>query len=209
MKPKQAGNNWEEAVAIECRTLMWRGCAKVEKLPDPVSIQQRALDGKVMGYTLKREFPDFMGTLKGGQGVVFEAKTTAEENRWPLAALRDKGKKGDQKSQLEILTAHRKMGAIAFVYLEQRADHATWTKRYLLPVKPDGTVAGYGPDYASIPFDEIGRYELSRVENWFDKLSSLAREAAAAGSDEIRSSSVDVSAPTKTRTVDAAAPEEI
>lgn len=207
MHSKDAGNRWEEKVKQECEALEWSGQAKIHKLPDPVSIQDRGEGGKVLGYCMKREFADFSGTLKGGQAIVFEAKTTEEASRWPLKALRDKGKRNDQKSQLEILTAHRRMGAIAFVYLEQRADHPTWNKRYLLPVLSNGTVAGYGSDVASIPFDEIGRYELGKTQTFFDKLVELMRRAE--GSNEIRDVKGEaVDAPKTRRVVEQAAPRE-
>lgn len=209
MHGKNAGNAWEDQVKQECVMVEMRRQGKIDKLPDPVSIQSRGEDGKVLGFAMKREFADFAGTLKGGQAIFFEAKTTLEANRWPLAALRDKGKKGQQHSQLEILAAHRRMGAIAFVYLQQRADHPTWDRRYLLPVLTDGTVAGFGADHASIPFDEIGPYELTRGQTWFDKLVELMKRSEAEGSNLIRDrASEAVALPKSVKSVERPAPAE-
>jgi recombination protein U len=88
-----------------------RGVADVRKIPTPVQVVKRYQDGSSRGYE-RSSTVDYSGTLAGGLSVCFDAKSTADERRVYWRSVKD--------HQLEYLTAHAELGAIAFVLVECR-----------------------------------------------------------------------------------------
>lgn len=169
MGSKKNGDAWERDLIAQNSIIESRGLAKVAKLPDPVRITSRA-EGRVIGYPTRREWPDFWGILKGGSAVAFEAKSTAEESRFPLSALRN-AKPGDP-SQHALLWDVVKFGGIAFVALRWAPDY-TLGEDFVLPVTSDGLIAGFSIERPSIPIDELGAYSIKPGETWFECLVRL------------------------------------
>lgn len=170
---KRNGDFWESDLIGQCSTLRALNRASVRKLPDPVRIEGRSEGGKIHGRTVRREWPDFYGVIKGGMCVAFEAKSTEEENRFPLAKLRDT-KSGDP-SQFDLLLDVVKMGGVAFVALRHTPEH-TFGADYILPVTIDGLLAGFTTDRPSLVIDDLGPFLMKPGQNWLDKIIQLQKD---------------------------------
>lgn len=172
-KAKKNGQAWESELEMQCRILRGAGRCDVRKVPDPVQITGRE-GGRVHGFPKRREWNDFYGVLKGGMACAFEAKSTEETSRYPLAALR--ARKDGDPSQLELLQNVAAMGGVAFVALRHVPD---WYggDDYLLPISADGRIAEIDiTTLASLEIDGLGRYQLKPLQNWLDKLAELRIE---------------------------------
>lgn len=101
-----AGETFENMIASACEYYRRLGIAEIEKTPEPFRVTRPAENGKFYGYFEKKAQPDFKGTLKGGRAVVFEAKHT-DSDKIEMRRVTDE--------QAERLTAHQKLGAVAFV----------------------------------------------------------------------------------------------
>lgn len=100
------GKNFEEEIEGICEFYRRNHLALIEKTPEPMKILKHIENGHFETVFTKSAQPDFKGTLKGGQTVVFDAKFT-ESNKITYQALSD--------FQRETLLAYRELGAKAFV----------------------------------------------------------------------------------------------
>jgi len=86
-----------------------RGMAVVHKLPTPVKIERVLKGGKVQGFLEKPSTVDYYGVYRG-RALVFEAKSTRERNRFPLANIHE--------HQMVHMRQCLDQGAIVFAVVE-------------------------------------------------------------------------------------------
>ena len=103
---RELGKNFEEQVEMICEIYKHNRLALIEKTPEPMKILKHIENGRFETVFTKSAQPDFKGTLKGGQTVVFDAKFTGAD-RISYHALSD--------HQREILAQYDELGALAFV----------------------------------------------------------------------------------------------
>ncbi len=103
---RELGKNFEEQVEMICDIYRQNQLALIEKTPEPMKILKHIENGRFETVFTKSAQPDFKGTLKGGQTVVFDAKFT-ETPKIAYQALSD--------FQRETLMAYQELGAKAFV----------------------------------------------------------------------------------------------
>lgn len=94
-----------------------KGVAYIEKTPEPFQVTRSLKNGRFEGYFKKQAQPDFKGTLKSGQSIVFDAKAT-ETEKIPVSALSDE--------QVKSLTLHKKLGAETGVLLRFGVSGFAW-----------------------------------------------------------------------------------
>lgn len=100
------GKSFEEQVEAICEGYKLHKLAIIEKTPEPMKILKHIENGHFEAIFTKSAQPDFKGTLKGGQTVVFDAKFT-EAKQITYQALSD--------FQRETLLLYHELGAMAFV----------------------------------------------------------------------------------------------
>ena len=71
------GHSLENYISAACEYYKRTGAAVVEKMPEPFRVTSSGRDGTFQGRFTANAQPDFMGTLDGGQAIVFEAKHTS------------------------------------------------------------------------------------------------------------------------------------
>lgn len=103
---KASGAAFERALSAACGHYMAEGLARIEKTPEPFHITGKGPDGTVRGYYEGKAQPDFKGVLRGGAGIVFEAKRT-ESDRIRQGAV--------TAAQWEALDGYERMGAGCYV----------------------------------------------------------------------------------------------
>lgn len=119
----ELGKNFEDQIESICDVYKLNKLAIIEKTPEPMKVLRHIENGLFETVFTKSAQPDFKGTLKGGQTVVFDAKFT-EADKITFQALSD--------YQREALTNYRSLGAIAFVLVGffdgsiYRVDIETW-----------------------------------------------------------------------------------
>lgn len=101
------GQQFEKAINAACITYREMGMADINKMPEPYRVM--SLDNTrhtFIGRHTAKAQPDFIGTLKGGQTIVFEAKLT----------ISDKIKRGVlTDTQIKSLQHHFNLGAVVGV----------------------------------------------------------------------------------------------
>lgn len=121
-----------------------RGVAVVHKRPTPVKIERVLKGGKVQGYLEKPSTVDYEGVYRG-RALVFEAKSTRERNRFPLANIHE--------HQMVHMRQCLDQGAIVFAVVEfSKHDVRFYVPAKMLLEAWDRTVSG-GPK--SIPFEAM------------------------------------------------------
>ncbi len=105
-KNNAQGQIFERCIMAACRTYAEQGRAKIEKVPEPFRVTKKYYDGTFTGRFTALAQPDFQGTLKGGQSIVFEAKYTTTD-RIKRSVLSD--------TQMQALDYHHQLGAKAGV----------------------------------------------------------------------------------------------
>ena len=102
----EVGKNFEEQIDSICDVYKLNKLAIIEKTPEPMKVLRHIENGLFETVFTKSAQPDFKGTLKGGQTIVFDAKFT-ESEKITYQALSD--------FQRETLTNYSEFGAMAFV----------------------------------------------------------------------------------------------
>lgn len=119
----EVGKNFEDQIESICDVYKLNKLAIIEKTPEPMKVLRHIENGLFETVFTKSAQPDFKGTLKGGQTVVFDAKFT-EAEKITYQALSD--------FQREALTNYSELGAMAFVLVGffdgsmYRVDIETW-----------------------------------------------------------------------------------
>lgn len=104
---REAGEAWENMIEAACRNYRLYGLAEIEKVPEPMRpISRPNAKGQFLACFEKQAQPDYQGTLKGGQSVVFEAKHTSMDRMERKVISEEQEKK---------LNRHQKLGAMCFV----------------------------------------------------------------------------------------------
>lgn len=100
------GHLLEDYIKAACLMYEEKGEAVIEKMPEPFRVTKKHPNGTFTGRFTANAQPDFMGTLKGGQAICFEAKYTRTD-RMKRNALTD--------TQMKKLEKHEVAGARAGV----------------------------------------------------------------------------------------------
>ena len=79
MRNNAQGHFFEGYINAACGYYRDKGVAIVEKIPEPFKTTSTGRDGTFTGRFTANAQPDFMGTLRGGRAVCFEAKYTSTE----------------------------------------------------------------------------------------------------------------------------------
>ncbi len=119
-KSKALGDQFERLIELSCKRYASRGEAYINKTFPPFTTIRRQ-GNQVVGFYNKSGQPDFIGTLKGGRSVVFEAKHTSGTNI-PFERI--------ARHQKEALNAHCDLGAEAFILITFKLDDI-----YKIPIK--------------------------------------------------------------------------
>ena len=109
-RSKVNGDYFETLISGSCFFYYEKSLAHIEKTPEPMKVLRPMplQHGKFVACFEKQAQPDYKGTLKGGQAIVFEAKHT-DHDRIERSRL--------TQEQLEGLEKHHKLGALAFVFV--------------------------------------------------------------------------------------------
>ena len=106
-RSRAAGELLEEMIEAACKHYRLTGEAEITKTPEPMKPLGRPNSrGQFMACYTKQAQPDYKGTLKGGQAIVFEAKHT-DADRLQQSVVSE-----EQEKQLD---RHMALGAECFV----------------------------------------------------------------------------------------------
>lgn len=104
---KAAGAQFEQLIEAACKVYRQAGVAEIEKTPEAMKqLGHQNSSGQFLACYVKKAQPDFKGTLKSGQSVVFEAKFTSSGKIQQSVLL---------EQQAAALERHRRLGAKCFV----------------------------------------------------------------------------------------------
>lgn len=106
MQNNAQGHFFEGYINGACAYYKDKGVAIVEKVPEPFKTTRTGRDGTFTGRFIANAQPDFVGTLRGGQAICFEAKYTSTEKILQSVVT---------KTQWESLERHWAAGAKAGV----------------------------------------------------------------------------------------------
>lgn len=100
------GHFFERVIESGCKRYKAEERANINKTPEPFRVLAKERNGIFKGRFTANAEPDFIGTLKNGRAIVFEAKYTSTE----------KMKRNVLSSeQIKALRLHHKLGAVAGV----------------------------------------------------------------------------------------------
>ncbi len=116
---RNAGKTLEKLITNACEIYKESGKAVIEKTPEPMKILKAMGQGRFVTVFEKKAQPDYKGTLRGGQAIVFEAKFTSKDRIQRSAVTPKQSKELDQ---------HEKAGALCFVLVS-----FSFKKNYLVP----------------------------------------------------------------------------
>ncbi len=106
-RSRAAGEMWENMIEAACKHYRYTGEAEITKTPEPMKPLARPNSrGQFLACYTKQAQPDYKGTRKGGQAVVFEAKHT-DGDRLLQSVVSE-----EQEKQLN---RHEALGADCFV----------------------------------------------------------------------------------------------
>lgn len=159
-RSKIIGDYFENLINSTCVYYYDRGIAHIEKTPEPMKVLEAISrrPGKFIACFEKAAQPDYKGTLKGGQAIVFEAKHT-DADRIERGRL--------TQDQLEGLEKHHELGALAFVIVSvglqkfYRVPWAIWRDMKSI----------YGRKYIKV--DEMERYRILATNQMIKLLSGI------------------------------------
>ena len=107
------GQHFEREILAGCRIYQQHGIAMIDKTPEPFRVLKKSQNGMFTGRFSTPAQPDFQGTLKGGQSIVFEAKRTGKD-RITRNVLTD--------TQMDMLEKHNRLGALCGVCVNIQDD---------------------------------------------------------------------------------------
>lgn len=129
---KLRGDRWEARIAQANREYLRRGLARVEHYS--IATRRVGPGGKRI-IPVGVAPPDFLGFLRGGQGVSFEAKIPAYKNTWTYD-LEPKGKRGKRRRsrlhqyealvEMQRIAGTRNFGYILPWQFETQAEECRW-----------------------------------------------------------------------------------
>lgn len=124
-KSKRNGQRFERLIELSCNMYKRESKAFIQKTPENTRFLRPLKGGKFVAVHDKKSQPDFQGTLKGGQSVVFEAKHTNSTNiRFDRL----------QMHQKRELVKHQQLGAEAFLLISFEVNSPD-KRVYKVPIK--------------------------------------------------------------------------
>lgn len=105
-KSNAQGRSFEKGIEMACTFYKDQGRACICKMPEPFRVLKKEKAGIFRGRFTAKAHPDFIGTLRGGKNIIFEAKYTSTEVM---------KKKVITEKQAEVLETYHKLGAYAAV----------------------------------------------------------------------------------------------
>jgi recombination protein U len=152
--------------------------AEVEQTPEPFRTTKTNRDGTFTGRFTSKAQPDFIGTLKGGKTIVFEAKYTSTD-RIKQCVVTD--------TQEESLRNHHEMGAyagvvagvkeiIAFVpwevweTMKERYGRKHMTEADLEPYRVKFNGSALFLDYMHENKSDLQEWELRNGREWYSRI---------------------------------------
>lgn len=108
LSQKNRGMTFEKMIEQSCENYKILQVGIIQKLPTSIGVQSQG--GKLVNPHFKEKSTvDFMGILKGGISIAFEAKETAIETNFPL--------KNIKQHQLDYLRLHDQLGGRSFILI--------------------------------------------------------------------------------------------
>lgn len=111
----QVGKQLEDMILAGCEYYRNRGIAEINRVPEHFRVTKTNRDGSFAGKFTGLAQPDFSGTIKGGESIVFESKATLSD-RIKSSVI--------SKEQKRKLNYHQIMGARAGVCVRVRNTYA-------------------------------------------------------------------------------------
>ena len=144
MKNNAQGFIFEDELKKACQIYSRDGRAEIDKTPEPFRVIKKHGRGIFTGRFTAPAQPDFQGTLRDGRSIVFEAKyTTADRIQRSVLT----------QNQMDMLTAHQKLGAVSSVVFGIR------DRFFTLPwVYWDGMKQRFGRQYLTA--DDLPEWEI-------------------------------------------------
>ncbi len=105
---KSNGSFFEQQIDEACEWYKLTGLAYIEKTPEPMKPIASIGKGAFKAIFTKSAQPDYKGTLKGGQAICFEAKSTTVPHISQSRVTTE---------QMAALTLHQNLGAEVFILL--------------------------------------------------------------------------------------------
>lgn len=100
------GKQLEEMILAGCEYYRIKGIAEINRVPEHFQVTKTLRNGTFSGRFTGKAQPDFQGTLKAGQAIVFEAKATMTDRMHANVIS------SEQKKKLNL---HCSLGAVAGV----------------------------------------------------------------------------------------------
>lgn len=109
-RSRAEGKTFEQVIQMACSVYSLDGIAEIAKNEEPRQVIGRTGGRKsqMICVNAKKSLPDFTGTLRGGQSIVFEAKHTGGD-KILYTRVTD--------HQREILERHEKLGAKCYIFV--------------------------------------------------------------------------------------------
>ncbi|MBR1738311.1 MAG: Holliday junction resolvase RecU [Firmicutes bacterium] len=160
---KATGEYFEKIIERACKYYSDIGVAEIQKTPEPMRVIQRLGNGRFMAVFTKSAQPDYKGTLRGGQAIVFEAKHTDGEKMMQSVITAEQEKR---------LNKHFELGASCYVLVSFELK-----EYFFVPWEVFRGMKGiFGRKY--IKPDDIREYEVkySKYLNFLERFSSSEQE---------------------------------
>ena len=120
---KNDGSAFESLVIMACESYRMKGIASINKTPNPWKVKRSG--GEIVSAfpTKEGRLVDFIGIIRGGLAVAFDAKSTLLNSRFDLGHV--------ENHQVEFLLEYEKLGGLSFLLIEFIGRRAV----YLVPIK--------------------------------------------------------------------------
>jgi recombination protein U len=146
------GKSFEKLIEDTNTSYEFEGLGMVQKIPNEWIVQRRGPQ-IINAFTRSKSTVDFIGIIRTGQGISFEAKQTANKTSFPLSNIKP--------HQIDYLTNFEKMKGIAFFLV----NFSTFGRTFILPVTQLNDFM-QNNDKKSIPFSyfEDNTIEVYRTD---------------------------------------------
>ncbi|SMO59789.1 recombination protein U [Balnearium lithotrophicum] len=106
---KNLGMYLERIVDVSIEYYKEQGVCVIDKIPTPIKVSRHIRGSLYEAFFLKKSTVDYVGILRGGRGIAFDAKsTTAKKFSW---------KKLVKKHQRKYLKSFQDLGGLSFILL--------------------------------------------------------------------------------------------
>lgn len=104
------GTSLEARVTYAAEVFEARGVALIRKIPNPWVVRRRGAQIISAVPVKQGRLVDYMGTVKGGRGIAFDAKSTTNTTAFRVRNV--------EPHQLTFLERTQKLGGVAFLLIE-------------------------------------------------------------------------------------------